>query len=328
MKRRDFITLIGGVAIAWPLAARAQQTERMRRVGVLMNFAEGDREAMSWIDAFYKRLQELGWRKGQNIQIDERWAAGDADRRRQFATDLVSLEPDVIFGFSTPTIAALQRATRTIPIVFVNANNPVGSGFVSTLARPGGNVTGFVSNEPSMGGKWLEILKEVAPQVAAVMVLYNPQTHTGQYFEAVEASAQVLSMKAIRLPYRSATDIERGIEQFANQPNGSLLVPPDSSNTVHRGTIIQLAERYRLPAIYFHRLFTNSGGLASYGSSYSDASRKGAEYVDRILRGAKPGELPVQAPTKFELVISLKAAKRIGLTVAPIILARADEVIE
>ena len=328
MRRRAFVTLLGGAAAAWPLPLIAQQSERMRRIGVLTNFAENDPEAKALISMVRQRMKELGWSEGHNIRIDDRWAAGGVDRRRAYAAELVGLKPDVILGVSTPTIAALQQATRTIPIVFVNANNPVGFGFVASLARPGGNITGFISFEPTLGGKWLGTLKEIAPGVARVALLHNPQTHTGQYFQSIETAARSLGVKPIRVGFRDAAEVERALDEFAREPNGALLVLPDSTNILHRETIIRMAGRHRLPAIYSQRLFITSGGLAHYGANTMDLYRQAAEYVDRILKGAKPADLPVQAPTKLELVINLKAAKAIGLEISPALLTRADEVIE
>jgi ABC-type uncharacterized transport system substrate-binding protein len=326
MKRREFIALLGGAAAAWPVAARAQQPER--RIGVLMALVESDPEAQSLISTARQRLGELGWSEGRNIRIDDRWAAGDADRLRAYAAELVSLKPDVIFGEGTPVVAALQQATRTIPIVFVNANNPIGFGFVASMARPGGNITGFVSAEPAMGGKWLETLREIAPDVARVALIYNPQTHTGQHFQSIESASQSLAVKTIPLPFRDSAEIERALGDFAREPKGGLLVLPDISTLLHRDLIITLAARNRLPAIYPFRRFITSGGLAYYGANTTDMYRNIADYVDRILKGAKPADLPVQAPTKFELVINLKTAKALGLDVPWFLQQRADEVIE
>jgi putative ABC transport system substrate-binding protein len=327
MRRREFIALTGGAA-AWPLAARGQQGDGMRRIGVLQPQRESDQEAQSWVRAFRDRLSALDWKEGQDVRIDVRWAAGDRDRFKNYATELVSLKPDVIFCMSTPTVRALQQATGTVPIVFVNANNPVGGGFVASLARPGGNITGFVAFEPAMGGKWLEVLREISPGVARVGMIYNPQTHTGQYFQSIEAAAQSLAIGVVRIAFSAAAELERGIDDFASAPNGGMLVLPDSSTRVHRDVIVKLAALHRLPTVYSYRLFITSGGLAYYGTATTEQFRKAAEYVDRILKGAKPAELPVQAPTKFELVINLKAAKALGLTIPPTLLDRADEVIE
>ena len=327
MKRREFITLLGSAA-AWPLAARAQQTDRMKRIGVLMNYAERDRDILPLISAFRKRLEDFGWSEGRNVRIDERWAAGDLDRLRAYAKELVSLKADVIFCNGTPTVVALQQATRTISIVFVNANDPIGFGFVKSIARPSGNITGFVSFEPAMGGKWLEMLREIAPGVVRIALIYNPQTHTGQHFQSIESGARSLAIKIARVQFRNAAEIERGIDDFAREPKGGLLVLPDTSNTLHRDLIVRLAAQHRLPAVYPRRFFITSGGLAYYGTDQTDMYRRAAEYIDRILKGAKPADLPVQAPTKFDLMINLKTAKALGLTVPPTLLARANEVIE
>jgi putative ABC transport system substrate-binding protein len=324
IKRRAFITLFAGAA-AWPLAARAQQVERVRRIAVLNNLAEGDRDTQAWTGAFRQRLESLGW---SNLQIDIRWAAGDLTRLRRYAADLVSMAPDVAFAESTPAISALQQATRTIPIVFVGGSNPVGSGFVASLARPEGNITGFISFEPAIGGKWLGTLKEIAPRVVRAALIYNPQTHTGQYFQSIETAAQSLGVELVRLAFGDASDLERGIDDFARAPNGGLLVLSDPSTGLHRELIVALAARHRLPAVYSFRQFVTTGGLISYGVDRPDQYRRAAEYVSRILKGEKPAELPVQVPTKFELLINLKTAKALGLEVPDKLLAVADEVIE
>jgi putative ABC transport system substrate-binding protein len=327
MQRRDFLGVLGGAAV-WPFAARAQQPGRIRLVAVLLGTAESDPEAQSLISATRHRLEELGWSEGRNIRIENRWTAGDNDRLRTYAAELAQLKPDVIVCEGTPVVAAVQQATRTIPIVFVNANNPIGSGFVASIARPGGNITGFVSSEPAMGGKWLETLKEIAPDVARVGLVYNPQTHTGQNFQSIESVSQALAVKAIRLPFSNAAEIETALGDFAREPNGGLLVLPDNSTILHRSLICTLADRHRLPAIYPFRRFITSGGLTYYAADTKDMYRKLADYVDRILKGAKPADLPVQTPTKFELIINLKTAKALGLSIPPTLLVRADEVIE
>ena len=328
MKRREFITLIGGTAAAWPLAAGGQNPARPRRIGLLHNLAESDRDAKIWIGAFRQRLEGLGWSEGRNLRIDIRWGAGDLGRYPGHAAELVSMTPDVLFGDSTPVIAALQQATRTIPIVFVGGSNPVGSGFVASLVHPGGNITGFISFEPAIGGKWLQTLKEIAPSVARTGLIYNPRTHTGQYFQSIEAAAQSLAIKLVRLAFRDATDIEGGIVDLAREPNGGLLVLSDPSASLHRDLIVRLAAQHRLPAIYPFRQFATGGGLISYGVDRPDQYRRAAEYVSRILNGEKPMDLPVQTPIKFELVINLKAARALNLEVPTTLLARADEVIE
>jgi ABC-type uncharacterized transport system substrate-binding protein len=326
MRRREFITLLGGAAASWPLAARAEQVERVRRIAVLNNVADGDPDTQAWIGAFRQRLDNLGWREG--LKIDIRWGAGDLTRLRRYAVELVSMGPDVAFAESTPSIRALQQATRTIPIVFVGGSNPVGSGFVASLARPEGNITGFISFEPAIGGKWLGTLKEIAPRVARAALIYNPQTHTGQYFQSIETAAQSLGVELVRVAFHDASDIERGIDDFARAPNGGLLVLSDPSTALHRDLIVTLAARHRLPAVYPFRQFVTTGGLISYGVDRPDQYRRAAEYVGRILKGEKPGELPVQAPTKFELVINLKTAKALGLDVPLQLQQLADEVIE
>jgi putative ABC transport system substrate-binding protein len=328
MRRRDFIKVIGGIAAAWPVTARTQQPDRIRRVGLLMGLVESDLEAQSLIGRIRHRLGELGWSEGRNIRIEDRWTAGDSNRLRAYAAELAQLQPDVIVCEGTPMVAAVQQATRTIPIVFVNANNPIGSGFVASIARPGGNITGLVSFEPAMGGKWLETLKEIAPDVARVALIYNPQTHTGQHFQSIEAASRSLAVNAISLPFGNAAEIERALGDFAREPAGGLLVLPDNSTNLHRDLVCTLAARHRLPAIYPFRRFITSGGLAYYGADTKDMYGKLAEYVDRILKGAKPADLPVQTPTKFELIINLKTAKALGLAIPPTLLVRADEVIE
>jgi putative tryptophan/tyrosine transport system substrate-binding protein len=328
LKRRDLITLFGGGALAWPLAARAQQTERAWRVGVLEHLAEGDPDTLSMISAFRQRLQELGWSDGRNARIEVRWSGGNADRLLAHAAELVGLKSDVILGRSTPVVAALRHVTETVPIVFVNANDPIRSGFVQSLARPGGNITGFISWDSKMGGKWLELLKEIAPSVVRVALLHNPQTYTGQQDESLAAGAPALGITLAALPFREAVEIERGIDNFARQANVGILVLPDSSTVLHRDLIVKLAGRQRVPAIYPFRQFATSGGLAYYGTNTRHQYRQAAEYIDRILRGAKPADLPVQAPTRYELIINLQTANAIGLVVPPTLLARADEVIE
>jgi putative ABC transport system substrate-binding protein len=327
MRRREFLGGLGGAAV-WPLSARAQQSEWMRRIGVLQPQRESDREAQSWVGAFRDRLAALGWKEGENVRIDVRWASGDRGHFRKYAAELANLKPDVIFCMSTPTVRALQQATRSVPIVFVNANDPVGGGFVASLARPDGNITGFIAFEPAMGGKWLEVLKEIHPGIARVALIYNPQTHTGQYFHSIEEAARLLRIEAVRVAFGHAAALERGITDFAGGAHGGMLVLPDSSTRVHRDLIVKLAAQHRLPAVYSYRLFITAGGLAYYGTETTEQFRKAADYVDRIFKGATPAELPVQAPTKFELVINLKTARVLGITVPATLLARAEEVIE
>jgi len=327
VKRRDFVTLLGGAA-AWPLAARAQQSERRRRIGVLMVVAESDPEAQPRIAAFLAGLQSLGWRDGQNVRIDYRWAAGNAGRIRAYATELIGLTPDVIFVSSTPALAAL-KATRTVPTIFIGVPDPVSSGFVTSLARPGGNVTGITNFEFSMGGKWVGLLRDIAPHITRVAIMINPQTPGGSSFLGpIEAAATSFAVKPIRVPVQDATDIERAIEAFAREVNGSVIVLPSPVTELHRNVIVALVARYRLPTIYPYRYFTAAGGLMSYGVDVVDIYRRAALYVDQVLKGAKPADLPVQQPTKFELVINSKAAKELGLEIPSILLATADDVIE
>jgi putative ABC transport system substrate-binding protein len=329
VKRRAFITLLGGAAAAWPPAARAQQPDQMRRIGVLQPLAANDPDAQLRVSAFHRRLQELGWMDGHNVRIDYRWAPGDTARRVQ-AAELVSLKPEAIVAASTPVVAALRAETRTIPILFVQVIDPVAAGFVTSLARPGGNLTGITNFEFTMGGKWFETLKEISPQLARVAVLYNPKTapYAGSLLRSVAAAAPSFAMEPTDTPVQDAAEIERAIDTFAQKSNGGLLVLPDASTLLHRDLIIACAAQYRLPAVYPFRYFAVSGGLVSYGTDAADTYRQVASYVDRILRGTKPEELPVQAPIKFELVINLKTAKALGLDVPPMLLARADEVIE
>jgi putative ABC transport system substrate-binding protein len=331
MRRRAFITLIGGAAAAWPLGARAQQSERMRRIGVLMGaFAESDREGQTFVAAFREGLQKSGWTEGRNIRIDTRWVAGETEGMQRLAKELVALQPDLIVSANTPTTAALLQQTRTIPIIFVNVADPVGSGFVASLSRPGGNITGFITMEPTMGGKWLELLKEIAPPVTRVALLFNPATATyfDIYLKPFKAAALSFGVEAIAAPVHDSSDIESVLAAQVREPNGGLIVVPDVFLIAHRETITSLAARYRLPAVYPFRMFTDVGGLLSYGNELIDNYRRTASYVDRILKGEKPNELPVQIPVKFELVINLKTAKALGLEVPLFLQQRADEVIE
>jgi putative ABC transport system substrate-binding protein len=331
MRRRTFITLIGGAAAAWPLAARAEQPgERTRRIGVLLTFAESDTEGRARIAAFREELQKLGWTEGRNVRIDIHWGALDAKSRQRSAQELAALQPDLILSQDTPTTAALQRQTRAIPIIFASVGDPVGSGFVASLARPGGNVTGFTPMEGSMGGKWLELLKEIAPRVNRVAFMFNPATATYSeiYVKPFKAAAASFAVEAITAPVRDTSGLESVIAAQARTPNGGLIVMPDAFAGRHRVEITSLAARHRLPAIYPYRQFAEVGGLMSYGNDPLDNLRSAATYADRILKGAKPSELPVQAPVKFGLVINLKAAKALGLDVPWILQQRADEVIE
>ena len=332
MRRREFIALVGGAAAAWPLRVGAQ-AERMRRVGVLMHIPESDAEGQSRIAAFRRSLETLGWTEGGNLTIEYRWTGGEAQRARAAAAEMAALAPDVVLSHSGPGLSAMRDASRTIPIVFVQIVDPVGQGFVKSVARPGGNITGLTHFEPEMGGKWLEILKEVAPQIRQVAMLYNPQSASqgagsGVYLRSFETVASALAVRPLALPIRDTAEMEHAIGAFAGEPNGGLLVPPDIFNTVHRQQIIALASRHHLPAIYPYRFYVASGGLVSYGVELLELYRRAAEYVDRILKGAGPGDLPIMQPTKFQLIVNLKAAKALGLAIPGSLLLRADEVIE
>jgi len=329
--RREFMTLLGGAAAAWPLAAGAQQGERVRRIGVLSTFAESDAEAQSLVGVFDQRLQEFGWVEGRNLRIDRRWAAGDLGRLDGFVKLLIALEPDIIVAHGTPAVRALRKQTRSIPIVFVQVTDPLGSGFVASYAQPGGNITGFTTYEPSMVGKWAEMLKEIAPHISRVAFLFNPETapYVIRYFQGpLETSARSLGMQPSSSPVRKTSEIESAITALARAPGGGLVMMPDTFNIVHREQIIALAGRSKLPAISPYRFVVAEGGLISYGLDLVDLFRQTGSYVDRILRGAKPAELPVQAPTKFQTVLNLKTARALGLTVPPSFLVVADEVIE
>ena len=330
MKRRDFIALLGGATAAWSLVARAQQVERMRRIGVLIPFAESDAEAQAQVIAFRERLGQLGWTDGRNLRIDYRWAVGGVGVRA-FAKELVELRPDVIVCRASPPTAALLQETKAIPIIFLSVSDPVGDGFVASLARPGGNVTGFTNVESSLGGKWLELLKEIAPRVSQVAAIFNPKTAPGggsYYRRLVEDAAPFFAVKVIATPVKDAAEIERAIVSFARERNGALVVLPDLTTVSNRDLIISLAARHRLPAVYGFRFFVTHGGLISYGIDLVDLYSRGASYVDRILRGAKPNELPVQLPTKFELAVNVKTANALGLRIPQSISLRADHVIE
>ena len=331
MRRREFITLLGGTAVAWPLAARAQQPERMRVIGVLMGYVESDSEAQAQIAAFRDELQKLGWMEGRNTRIDTRWATPtDAAAMQPFAKELVALQPEVILSSTTPTTTALLQQTRTIPIVFATVGDPIGSGFVATFPRPGGNVTGFVTIEGSLGGKWLELLKEIAPHVNRVALLLNPATATyaESYLNVFKAAAASVAVEAIAAPVHDRSEFDTVIAAQAREPNSGLIVLADAFTVAHRVEITSLAARYRLPAIYPFRPFAEVGGLLSYGDDLTDNFRRAATYVDRILKGEQPSALPVQAPVKFELVINLKTAKALGLTIPQSMLLLADEIIE
>ena len=329
MRRRDFLTLLGGAAASWPLAARAQQGERMRRIGILLAATADDAEFQARVGAFQQALALLGWSIGRNVRIDTRWATTNIADIRRHAAELAALAPDVILAHGASTVRPLLQATRTVPIVFPVAGDPVGAGFVDSLARPGGNVTGFMSVEYSMGGKWLELLKQIAPGMTRAAVLRDPTQGSGtSQFAAIQAVAPSLRVEVSPINIRNAPEIERGVAAFARSPHGGLVVTSGSGILRHRGLIIALAARHKLPAVYSQSLFAAAGGLISYGPDQIDKYRQAAGYVDRILKGEKPADLPVQAPTKYELVVNLKTAKALGLTVPPTVLARADEVIE
>jgi ABC-type uncharacterized transport system substrate-binding protein len=330
MKRREFITLIGGAAAAWPLAARAQRPERMRRLGVLMAVAESDADVQKGIAIFRQRLQVLGWKDGHNIRIDYRWGGGDAELIETLAKELFDLQPDVLVGHSTPSAKALLKQTRVIPIVFLTVTDPLGQGLVASLSNPGGNITGFSVFEFSLGSKWLETLKQIAPGIRRVTAIFNPETapYYGLYLQSISATLPALAVQSIAAPVHSEADIENVIRKVASEPDSGLFVLPDSHNVVHRKRIIELTVKFRLPTIYYFRYFVSDGGLISYGPDELDLFRRTAGYVDRILKGTDPSDLPVQQPTKFELVINLRTAKEMGIEMPASLLARADEVIE
>jgi len=322
--------LLGGSVFAWPLAAPAQQADQLRRIGVLNLLVQTDAETHAQEDAFRTRLTDLGWVDGRNIRVDYRWGAGNVGRVQQFAKELVGLNPDVLVSITTPATAALQSETKTIPIAFAMVSDPLGSGFVASFARPGGNITGFVNIEASLSGKWLELMHRIAPSVSRVALLFNPQTepYTRYYLETFHAGAAALAVTAIEAPFHDAAEIESALTNLGSNSDAGLVVMPGTGTAVHRELICALAARLRLPTIYPFRFFIPSGGLLSYGIDSRDLLRGAASYVDRILRGAKASELPVQLPTKFELVINLKAAKALGLSLPQSLLVEADEVIE
>ena len=329
MRRREFITLLGGAAVAWPLVTRAQQAGGMRRIGVLMSFGANDLEAQSRAAAFENGLRQLGWIRGHNLSIEYRWA-DNSDVLRTYATELVGMAPDLILVNSTPAIAALQEQRQAVPIVFTQVTDPVGEGVVLNLAHPGGHVTGFTSFEFSIGTKWLEMLKEVAPRVMRVALVFNPETapFAKLFWRPVEAAAPSFAIVAISAGAPTFADLERMVDKFAREPNGSLMVLPDVSTLNYREALIGLAARHRLPTVYPFRIFAANGGLLSYGTDVNDVFRRAASYVDRLLKGADPGKLPIQSPNKYELVINLKTAKALGLELPPKLLALANEVIE
>jgi putative tryptophan/tyrosine transport system substrate-binding protein len=329
LRRREFVTLLGGAAAAWPLTVSAQKLDRIPRIGMLMGLAENDPEGQRWVQTFIQALQELGWRSGTNVRIDLRWAT-DLDHMRTFAKELIELQPDLIQVATTLATAEVLRQTRTIPVVFTVVSDPVGSGFVQNLPRPGGNATGFINIESSLGGKWLNLLREIAPGVTRVAMLFNPGTapQTAYYRGPLESAAASLGIAATATPIREPAEIETTIAALGQDPQSGLIVLPDFFVASHRDLITSLAARHRVAAVYPFRFFVRAGGLVSYGVDLPDLQRRAASYVDRILKGATPADLPVQLPTKFELAINLKTAKALGLTVPPTLLALADEVIE
>ena len=328
MRRREFITLIGGAA-AWPLAAWGQQGERVLRIGVLMSLAADDPEDQARLAAFLQGLQEFGWAVGRNVRIETRWSRGNAADARKYVAELVALSPDVILATGSASVGPLLQATRTLPIVFVTVPDPVGAGFIDSLARPGGNATGFTAFEYGLSGKWLELLKEIAPRVTRAAVIRDPAITAGiGQFAAIQSVAPSIGVEVSPINVRDAGEIERAITAFARAPNGGLILTGSALALVHRDLIVTLAARYKLPAVYWTRTPVTGGGLVSYGVDIVDQYRQAAGYVDRILKGEKPADMPVQAPTKYELVINLKTAKALGLTVPPSVLSRADEVIE
>jgi putative ABC transport system substrate-binding protein len=330
MRRREFITLLGGAAAAWPPSARAQLADRVRRIGVLMaSLPEGEPDTTARVVKFQQELERLGWSEGRNVRIDYRYTAGRSDQYQLLARELVALQPDVILAFSTRVTAALQQETRTIPIVFVNVSDPIGAGFIASLARPGGNITGILHYEAGIIGNWLALLKEISPRLGRAAFVANPKTTSYDFFLlAAQAAASSLAIELVPSSVANAADIDRTVETIARVPNSGLVVPPDASMVANRDLILSLAARHRVPAVYPFRLFVAAGGLMSYGTDQVEMFGQTASYIDRILRGAKPADLPVQAPTKYETVLNLKTAKALGLTVPPGLLVAADEVIE
>jgi putative tryptophan/tyrosine transport system substrate-binding protein len=329
MNRRGFFTLLGGVAAAWPLAGRAQQPERPRRIGILMNRASDNPEGQDRLAAFHQGLQELGWGVGRNVRMEIRWTEDNADQTVKHAAGLVALAPDIVLASGTLAVTALQHISRALPIVFASVADPVGAGIVDSLAHPGGNATGFMIYEYNLGAKWMELLKEIAPRVTRVAIIRNAANPAGvAQFAALQNAAQSLGVQASPINVRDAQEIERSVEAFARSPNGGLVVTQSASATVYRDVIIAAAARHELPAVYALRYDATGGGLISYGPDIVDQFRQAAAYVDRVLKGEKPADLPVQAPTKYELTINLKTAKALGITMPDSLLARADEVIE
>ena len=332
MGRREFVALLAGGAAAWPVVARAQQPEQLRRIGVLMAYAESDSTAQAWLAAFRAALAKLGWTEGSNLRIELRWSAADADAMRKLAKELVDLRPNAIFGVTTPAIGALARETTEIPIVFAGVSDPIGGGFVANLAHPGGNITGFTTGnaDPTLGGKWVELLKQIAPRTMHVALLFNPATVVPvQFFmPSIQAAASSFSVQVSAAPVHGKDEIEGVVAAQARDPGGGLIVMPDVFNDVNRELIIALAARYSVPTVYYNRFFSELGGLISYGDVRSEQFRLAAGYIDRVLKGEKPADLPAQVPTKYELIINLKAAKALGLTISDKLFTAADEMIE
>jgi putative ABC transport system substrate-binding protein len=331
MRRRDFVRAIVGSATAWSLTARAQQPDRTRLIGILMGYAESDPAAQSWLAAFRGALPKLGWTEGSNLRIEVRWSANDPARMRTLAKELVDLRPNAILGSTTPVVGALARETKTISIVFTSISDPIGGGFAANLAHPGGNITGFLANgDPSLGGKWVELLKEIAPRIARVALLFNPATTVPiqHFMPSIQTAASSFAVQVSATPVYAEDEIEGVIAAQGRDPDGGLIAMPDVSNDVNRELIIALAARYRVPTIYYNRFFSEQGGLISYGDVRGEQFRLAAGYIDRILKGEKPADLPMQVPTKFELIINLKTAKALGLTISRDFLLIADEVIE
>jgi ABC-type uncharacterized transport system substrate-binding protein len=331
VRRREFITLLGGATAAWPFAARAQQAERVRRIGVLMGYPDTDSEGQAGVAAFQEGLRRLGWPSGDKVRIDIRWAPpGNTEVLHRFAKELVTLQPDLILSHSTPTTAALLQETRSIPIIFAFVSDPLGSGFVANFPHPGGNVTGFIVMEPGMAAKWLELLKQIAPRVARVAILFNPTTapYANYYLEPFKAAARSFAVEEIVAPVRNSGELESVIAAQAREPNGGFIVMPDAFTDTHRVEIISLAARYALPAVYPFHYWAEDGGLLSYGVDQIDNFKRAAIYADRILKGEKAGDLPVQTPSKFQLAVNLKTAKALGLTISRDFLLIADEVVE
>lgn len=329
MRRREFIKVLGGAAAEWPVAARAQQPDSVRRVGILISGAEADPEMQARVAAIRKRLDTFGWSEGRNIRIDIRFGEGDPGRYSSLARTLVALQPDAVIAYSTPIAAALRSETRTIPIVFVNVSDPIGSGLVASLARPGGNLTGLMLYEEGITGKWLALLKEITPRLTRAALIANPKTTPYDYFvRAATTAASSLAIEVVPSPIENVADIERVIESLARLPNGGLVFLPESTSIQHRDLVVALAARHRVPAVYAFRFFVAASGLMSYGTEIIEQYREAASYIDRILRGANPADLPVQAPSKYQTVLNLKTAKALGLEVPPSLLVRADEVIE